>query len=118
VKGAIRKTKVATPDMFSKSIGVLQQGKLEYHGPVARKTDPESSFRAGEDLRRSGEASRQLDIVLAAVKEYPGHTSKCIAMMTGIDRYIMARRLPELATLGKVIKEVRGSQDCTWSPVL
>jgi hypothetical protein len=62
----------------------------------ARHTDPISSHIAGYEVEASGKAHNQRLISYQAVKRYPGLTSKELAMVSGIDRYILARRLPEL----------------------
>lgn len=62
----------------------------------ARNTDPISSNLAGEAIERSGKADRQRHIALNAVKKHPGLTSRELAVETGLDRYMLARRLPEL----------------------
>lgn len=64
--------------------------------PRARATDPVSSHLAAEEVRDSGRLGQQQAAVLAAVKRHPGLTSRELAVMMATDRYIVARRLPEL----------------------
>lgn len=73
----------------------------------ARRDDPESSHRAADQAERSGRIGRQLEAALAAVRERPGLTSLELAEATGIDRYTLARRLPELARRGLVHRDER-----------
>lgn len=83
--------------------------------PVAKRNDPESSFRAGEEVHRSGRAYTQRLVVLAALKQHGPCTSKELAAMAGWnDRYLGSRRLPELANEGKVKKTLRHGEDTLW----
>ena len=78
--------------------------------PLARSTDPVTSHLSAARFtasRRQSQKSR----ILAAVEALPLHTSAEIAAKTGIDRYVVARRLPDLRTDGKVRN--RGSRVCT-----
>lgn len=72
--------------------------------PAARRTDPESSHRAAEEITASGKRAAQLALVIAAVRRFPGRTSMELAGLTGLDRYLLARRLPEAVTAGAVAK--------------
>ena len=82
----------------------------------ARATDPLSSFRAAAALKRSGALSQQRAEVMALVSAHPGFSSRGLAHTTGSDRYVLARRLPELETLGLVRREKIGGDDCRWYP--
>ena len=71
----------------------------------ARKTDPVSSHAAGYEAESSGLASTQRAGVLARLKKSPNLTSKQLGEIysaEGYDRYVFARRLPELKERGKV----------------
>lgn len=68
--------------------------------PAARRTDPETSHAAAEVITKSGERAHQQHQTAAAVKRHPGHTSQELSELTGIDRYTLARRLPECETAG------------------
>jgi DNA-binding MarR family transcriptional regulator len=93
--------------------------------PVARSTDPISSFAALERV----DISAQRSLVLDALKRHPGATSKEIAYAEGIDRYMVARRLSDLAHLGLATKELDenraptkracryGGIACTWKAI-
>jgi len=72
---------------------------------AARASDPVTSFEAADRVESSGTAQRQRDAVLAAVRGYPGLSSKQLANIAGpyvADRYAFARRLPELREAGLV----------------
>jgi len=62
--------------------------------PNARNTDPLSSHLAGEEITVSGKRQRQIDYVTRMVEQHEGHTSAELAKMHGVDRYMVARRLP------------------------
>ena len=63
----------------------------------SRNTDPESSAIAGELIEKSGLASKHRLVVLNAVRRFPGLTSAELAERTPLDRYQVARRLPEIS---------------------
>lgn len=71
------------------------------HHP-ARKTDPESSHEAADHVVSSGLAGAQQDQAEAVVREHPGLTSLELSTMCDLDRYTLARRLPELEDAGRV----------------
>lgn len=76
--------------------------------PIARASDPLSSHLAAEHVTKTGTRSDQQNKAAEAVKQFPGLTSFELAMRTGIDRYTLARRLPECETAGRVRKgEIR-----------
>lgn len=79
----------------------------------ARATDPETSHEAAAAIR--AEADRQRDEVLAMLQARPGLTSYELAVAFGVDRYVTARRLSELATL-KLAKQGEHKRRCTASP--
>jgi len=83
----------------------------------ARRVDPASSHAAAEDLEESGRAARQAALVLDLVRRWPGSTSKELAQRGGVDRYLVARRLPELAAAGEV-ERVGGAtkRELRWWP--
>lgn len=76
--------------------------------PASRLTDPISSEEAAKqhlmDKRMETQCLKVLDLVL----RYPGKTSLELADISGMDRYIVARRLPQLEHGGMVRKgEIR-----------
>lgn len=100
--------------------GALQRGNRD--APAARRTDPESSHLAAERITRSGRRASQQDHAHAAVESFPGLTSAELAQETGIDRYELARRLPECAFAGRIRRgsirlcDVSARPACTWWP--
>lgn len=75
--------------------------------PAARRTDPESSHQAAEIHTLSGKRGAQQDQAAAAVRQFPGCTSFELAMRTHMDRYMLARRLPECELAGRVRRGVQ-----------
>lgn len=68
--------------------------------PLARNSDPLSSFEAAEELVESGRLGKQEQEVLAALKLHPGLSSKRLAETCDLNRYTVARRLPGLRDKG------------------
>lgn len=90
---------------------------------LARSTDISTSHEAAAHVVSSGLQAIQQDRTAAAVKLHPGLTSMELAKATGNDRYMLARRLPELMENGRVWRgpkkpcPVSGRSACTWWPV-
>jgi hypothetical protein len=90
--------------------------------PAARRTDPHTSHLAAEQITASGQRGQQQAQAIAAVRAFPGKTSFELAMETKLDRYMLARRLPECVTAGAVRKgpartcSITGRQATTWFP--
>lgn len=88
--------------------------------PAARNSDPVTSHLAGDDITRSGKRAHQQHQAIAAVRAKPGLTSFELALATGLDRFMLARRLPECVTAGAVVKgipkkcSVTGKMALTW----
>jgi hypothetical protein len=70
--------------------------------PVARKADPMPSKLAAEQVTASGRREGQLLAVLALLRRHPRSTSLELSRHGSLDRYIVARRLPELEHVGLV----------------
>jgi hypothetical protein len=79
--------------------------------PAARNSDPFTSHEAAEHHTRTGKRAYQQQQTVAAVRAFPGKTSFEIAMATGLDRFMLARRLSECVTAGLVKKGV--AVECT-----
>ena len=75
--------------------------------PAARRADPESSHAGAAHHTRSGKRGAQQDQAAAAVRQFPGCTSFELAMRTHIDRYMLARRLPECEVGGRVRRGIQ-----------
>lgn len=65
-------------------------------------------------MRSSGTMRGQRLIAFELVKANPGRTSKELSELGTLDRYQLARRLPELAELGKVFRTNQGNEDSRW----
>jgi hypothetical protein len=91
--------------------------------PAARSTDPHASHDAERHINQSGVRARQQNMAAQAVKIYAGMTSLEIAEKATLCRYMLARRLPECETAGKVYRgqerrcSVSGRLAATWYPV-
>lgn len=83
---------------------------------TARRTDPASSHAAAAEMNASGAAKRQREAVVDLVFLHPGRTSKELAKLSDLDRYQIARRLPEAEKAGQVERREDGSRECTWWP--
>jgi hypothetical protein len=64
--------------------------------PRARRSDPITSHEAAAQMAASGAIGRQAQEVLGAVMRWPGLTSLELGARLEIDRWAVARRLPEL----------------------
>ncbi|WP_457320457.1 winged helix-turn-helix domain-containing protein [Stenotrophomonas sp. P5_B8] len=90
---------------------------------LARSTDISTSHEAAARVVSSGLQAFQQDRAASAVKQHPGMTSMELAKATGQDRYMLARRLPELLEDGRAWRgpkkpcQVSGRSACTWWPV-
>lgn len=88
--------------------------------PLVHRADPITSLMAARELVESGRLGQQLHAVLAALRAWSGSTSDELAEQSGIDRFVCARRLPDLARLGLAKKGPRresrmtGRQGVTW----
>lgn len=90
--------------------------------PAARSTDPESSHIAAESITKTGVRAHQQRQVLAALRQWPGSTSAELARHAHMDRYAVARRLPELVPLFAFRGATRacttnGRPATTWWPL-
>lgn len=77
----------------------------------ARATDPETSHLAAEHIHSSGKSEVQRIEVLRLVREHPGRTSLELAQYGTLDRYQIARRIPELRKASNV--RATGPRRCT-----
>lgn len=93
---------------------------------IARRTDPLSSHAAAARVTASGARAIQKDRAYKAVCQWPGRTSYELAEKIGgglESRYMLARRLPELAKDGRVERgglrycTVTGNLATVWHPV-
>lgn len=90
--------------------------------PIARRSDPASSHLAAAEVTASGKRQQQIGLVIDLVRKFPGLTSMELAGMSGEDRYMIARRLPEALTAGAIRKgeqrtcSFTGRLALTWWP--
>lgn len=90
----------------------------------ARNTDPDTSHEAARDLVDSGTQAQQQAQVESALRQHPGLTSRELAFSAGLDRHMVARRLPELEAEGLAVHGApricsMSRKRCqTWLPVL
>ena len=85
--------------------------------PRARRSDPETSHLAAERIKPKLRAQQQA--VLDALAKWPGSTAVELAKVSGLDRYLVSRRLPELVPVhvrrGKPrVCTVAGTPQTTW----
>lgn len=96
---------------------------LNVQTPIARGSDPETSHQAAAFVTTTGARAHQQHQAAAAVRAFPGKTSFELAMATDLDRYTLARRLPECETAQSVVRgaartcTITGRQALTWWPV-
>lgn len=103
-----------------------QHGVLAFAGrdlpPAARRTDDLTSHLAAREFTASGKREYHCAIVLSAVKAHPGRTSLELSLRCSLNRFDIARRLPDLLAAGFVRKgerrhcEVTGKLALTWWP--
>ena len=79
--------------------------------PASRATDPFSSHAAEAHINATGKRAYQQQQTAAAVRQFPGHTSQELCALSGLDRYMLARRLGDCETAGTVKRGV--AQECT-----
>lgn len=80
----------------------------------SRNTDPVSSHRDEERMKRSGAIVGQCLVALEMVKQYPGRTSKELGKIGPLDRYQVARRLADLRDRDLVYRVEYEVGDCRW----
>jgi len=104
-------------DGFSNALGFRR-----VETPAARNSDPVTSHLAAEEITASGKRAHQQHQAVAAVRANPGCTSFELALKCDLDRYMLARRLPEVVLAGLVRKgepkhcSVTGRLALSWWP--
>jgi predicted transcriptional regulator len=84
--------------------------------PAAAKSDPWTSFAAARRINRDGTRQRQVELVARLVAAHPGCTSAELAVATGHDRAMIARRLCDAERLG-LVRCVRDESDEKRKPI-
>jgi predicted HTH transcriptional regulator len=93
----------------------MVQPSFNFEAPRSRRNDPASSRRAAEQLQKSGAADSQRQICFELVKKFPGRSSKELAQLSGLDRHMIAKRLPELRDKFKTVRVTQtGKEDQKW----
>lgn len=90
------------------------------HYLPARATDPLTSWESAEHITISGKAAQQRAIAVSAVNNHPGLTSFELTAHCPLDRYQLARRLPECGEVKKGPARtclMTGRSAHTWLPV-
>ena len=82
--------------------------------PHSRTSDPLSSFKAGDRHHLSGKAESHRQQILEFMRGKRPMTSKQIALNMGMDRHEVARRLPEMARKGLVMRQDRNGEETVW----
>lgn len=92
--------------------------------PIARTSDPVTSHLAAVEVTLSGQRDEQAAMALRLVTLRPGLTSAELGEHFSVDRYVLARRLPELRAEGYVRNgetartcKRTGKRAMTWWPV-
>jgi hypothetical protein len=78
------------------------QGYRRIETPAARRSDPETSHEAAEHHTRSGARADQQAQTIAAIRAFPGRTMQELSELTGMDRYMLGRRVSECETAGAI----------------
>jgi hypothetical protein len=92
---------------------VIPAGARRIETPAARLTDPESSHDAEAHINATGSRAEQQAQTVAAIRQFPGLTMRELSAATGIDRYVLGRRVSECETSGAVRRGVK--RDCAVS---
>jgi hypothetical protein len=103
----------------------MRQAKLfENTAPIAANADPITSHLAAEELTESGARDAQKYAVLSALRgELVPPTSRELARTSQMDRYVVARRLPDLEADGWARKvgqrkcSITDRQCVTWEAI-
>lgn len=67
----------------------------------SRNSDPLSSHLSGEQITKSGNRQSQINLVVEMVGREQGKTSAELAEINCVDRYMVARRLPDAIEVEK-----------------
>lgn len=89
---------------------------------AARRTDPETSHEAAQNVEANGEASQHRRILAETIEEHPGLTSGELPQHCELLFEQVHKRLKEVERLGHIergeprICTVRGNRMLTWWP--
>ncbi len=97
-----------------------QPGLFDNREPIAANVDPITSHIAAQQITQSGARDSQKRKVLDALRKYPNKTSAELALAAAMDRYLVAKRLPDLMHDGLVEQgsirtcRISGRPAVTW----
>ena len=107
--------------LFDKHDRAEHEADLAVKRAGSRRSDPDTSRGAAEEVEASGVAGAQRLACLRVVQQHPGLTAAEIAEKAGLERHAASRRLPELRP--KWVKNgeprtcsVQGTRAMTWWP--
>lgn len=100
---------IAQPDMFD--LGDVRAFRPLSFRPASANNDPVTSHKAEAKVTKSGHRQTQAELVLEALKRRPLHTSAELAEAMGADRFMVARRLPDLMH-NNLVRQC-GKRECT-----
>lgn len=89
----------------------MNQMALTFEPVRSRRRDPATSQEAASKVREF--ASGHYGLILDALKRGGAGTFKELAERAGLERHAVARRLPELQSLGKVTRGAETRDGCS-----
>jgi hypothetical protein len=95
------------------SEGGVIQPSLNFE-TLSRRSDPPSSKQAARKMVESGTVASHEAIILNLVKQYPGRTTKQLASLGPLDRFMIARRMKKMEEKKLVRRTQEGRQECRW----
>jgi hypothetical protein len=106
-------------DQYTLQHSLFEKRGFPNHAPVAAKADPRSSHFAAAEVTASGRCDSQKREILAVLQaQSEPCTSTELARATGMDRYIVARRLPDLERDGVVQRSPMRECNVTARPAI
>jgi len=82
--------------------------------PLAHRNDPITSYEAGDRMLNSGKLVKQQKLVMTAIitQRFENWTAKELSIVSGIDYFVIQRRLHELAHKGLIERTGKKREDC------
>jgi len=75
--------------------------------PASRATDPSTSADAEAEINATGLRAFKQSQTTSAVRRFPGRTMAELSRETGLDRYMLGRRISECETAGSVFRGLK-----------
>jgi len=100
-----------------------QNFEKDFARPLSHRNDSLGSYQSGERMLKFGKLRGQTQAVYNALKSHPNKTSAELARLSDLDRYMVARRLPVLASRGLAERgperlcSICRCQCFTWRPL-